>query len=201
LWKGGNKPTHGEPQLSPSARFGASEGNSPRAKQKGARDRLSAAFLTDFADDYEAHGKAVIETVRGQDPIAYMRIAAALLPTKVEVSEDPVTALSDEQLEAYRKEGARPDNARGGEGRPQSNRASSQARPAADAMSGPISKEFLKALADVFEESAERLFAMSATKIRRPMRPSSRRRFQRKSLTTSTPRRRWTGFAMRSARG
>ena len=84
--------------------MGGSEGNSPRAKQKGARDRLSAAFLTDFADDYEAHGKAVIETVRGQDPIAYMRIAAALLPTKVEVSEDPVTTLSDEQLEAYREE-------------------------------------------------------------------------------------------------
>jgi hypothetical protein len=37
------------PNPSPSTRFGASEGNSPRAKQKGARDRLSAAFLDDFA--------------------------------------------------------------------------------------------------------------------------------------------------------
>jgi hypothetical protein len=43
--------------------------------------------------------RLVIETVRGQDPIAYMRIAAALLPTKVEVSEDPITALSAEDLE------------------------------------------------------------------------------------------------------
>ena len=87
------------PNPSPSTRFGAIEGNSPRAKQKGARDRLSAAFLTDFADDYEAHGKAVIETVRGQDPIAYMRIAAALLPTKVEVTEDLMAQFTDEQLE------------------------------------------------------------------------------------------------------
>jgi hypothetical protein len=54
---------------------------------------LSAAFLTDFADDYEAHGKAVIETVRDKDPIAYMRIAAALLPTTVEISEPRLTGL------------------------------------------------------------------------------------------------------------
>src|SRR5277367_5285474 len=93
------------PNPNPSTRFGAvGTGNPSRAKQKGARDRLSAAFLNDFADDYDAHGKAVIETVRGQDPIAYMRIAAALLPTKVEITEDPIAALSDEQLEAYLEE-------------------------------------------------------------------------------------------------
>jgi hypothetical protein len=92
------------PNPSPSTRFGATEGNSPRAKQKGARDRLSAAFLNDFADDYEANGKVVIETVRGRDPVAYMRLAAALLPTKVEIAEDPIAALSDEQLFAYMEE-------------------------------------------------------------------------------------------------
>src|SRR5229473_630554 len=87
----------GNPNPSPATRFSAD--NPGRAKQKGARDRLSAAFLNDFADDYEAHGKAVIETVRGQDPIAYMRIAAALLPTKIEVTEDPMAQFTDEQLE------------------------------------------------------------------------------------------------------
>ena len=91
------------PNPNPATRFGAAgSGNPSRAKQKGARDRLSAAFLNDFADDYDAHGKAVIETVRGQDPIAYMRIAAALLPTKVEITEDPITALSDEDLDHLR---------------------------------------------------------------------------------------------------
>ena len=75
----------GNPNPSPATRFSAD--NPGRAKQKGARDRLSAAFLNDFADDYDAHGKAVIETVRAKDPIAYVRIAAALLPTKVEITE------------------------------------------------------------------------------------------------------------------
>jgi hypothetical protein len=94
------------PNPNPATRFGASggTGNPSRAKQKGARDRLSAAFLNDFADDYDANGKAVIETVRGQDPVAYMRLAAALLPTKVEITESPFDGLSDEQLNAYLEE-------------------------------------------------------------------------------------------------
>ena len=92
----------GNPNPSPATRFSAD--NPGRAKQKGARDRLSAAFLNDFADDYDAHGKAVIETVRAKDPIAYVRIAAALLPTKVEITESPLDGFSDEQLEAYLEE-------------------------------------------------------------------------------------------------
>jgi hypothetical protein len=92
----------GNPNPSPATRFSAD--NPGRAKQKGARDRLSAAFLTDFADDYDAHGKTVIETVRGKDPVAYMRLAAALLPTKVEITKNPLDGLSDEQLDAYLEE-------------------------------------------------------------------------------------------------
>jgi hypothetical protein len=92
----------GNPNPSPATRFSAD--NPGRAKQKGARDRLSAAFLNDFADDYDAHGKAVIETVRGKDPVAYMRLAAALLPTKVEITESPFDGLTDEQLDAYMDE-------------------------------------------------------------------------------------------------
>ncbi len=33
-----------------------------------------------------------------------MRIAAALLPTKVEISESPFDSLTDEQLDAYMEE-------------------------------------------------------------------------------------------------
>jgi hypothetical protein len=92
----------GNPNPSPATRFSAD--NPGRAKQKGARDRLSAAFLTDFADDYELNGRAVIETVRAKDPVAYMRLAAALLPAKVEITENPLDGLSDEQLDAYLEE-------------------------------------------------------------------------------------------------
>ena len=88
----------GNPNPSPATRFSAD--NPGRAKQKGARDRLSAAFLTDFAADYDANGKAVIETVRGQDPVAYMRIAASLLPKQIEITEDNELArFSDDEIE------------------------------------------------------------------------------------------------------
>jgi len=50
------------------------------------------------------NGKAVIETVRAKDPVAYMRLAAALLPTKVEITENPLDGLTDEQLDAYLEE-------------------------------------------------------------------------------------------------
>ena len=92
----------GNPNPSPATRFSAD--NPGRAKQKGARDRLSAAFLNDFADDYDAHGKTVIETVRDKDPIALMRFAAAMLASKVEITESPLDGFSDEQLEAYLEE-------------------------------------------------------------------------------------------------
>ena len=42
--------------------------------------------------------------MRSQDPIAYMRIAAALLPTKVEISDSPLDGITDEQLDAYVEE-------------------------------------------------------------------------------------------------
>jgi hypothetical protein len=89
------------PNPNPSTRFGADGGNTPRAKQKGARDRLSSAFLTDFADDYGEHGKAVIATVREKDPVAYMRMMVTLQASKIEVTENPLDALTDEQVEAY----------------------------------------------------------------------------------------------------
>jgi hypothetical protein len=50
------------PNPSPATRFGADGGaaNPSRRKQKGARDRLSADFLTALADDFAANGKATI---------------------------------------------------------------------------------------------------------------------------------------------
>jgi hypothetical protein len=81
---------------SPATRFGPN--NPGRAKQKGARDRLSATFLTAFADDFEKHGSDVIATVRANDPAAYLRVAASIIPKEFEVKHalDDVT---DDELE------------------------------------------------------------------------------------------------------
>jgi hypothetical protein len=72
------------PNPSPATRFSAD--NPGRAKRNGARDRLSAAFLTTLADDFDAHGKEVVEKVRTEDPATYLRVMAGVLPKELEVS-------------------------------------------------------------------------------------------------------------------
>ena len=62
----GNKPTHG-------------------GRPKGARDRHSRNFLEAFANDFEAHGRSVIEEVRTTKPDVYLRIAADRLPRSAEL--------------------------------------------------------------------------------------------------------------------
>jgi len=69
-----------------------------RAKQKGARDRLSAAFLMALADDFEAHGKDAVVKIREMDPAAYLRVVASLAPKELEISR-PLDGISDEMLD------------------------------------------------------------------------------------------------------
>jgi hypothetical protein len=83
------------PNPSPATRFSAD--NPGRAKRKGARDRLSAAFLTTLADDFDAHGKSVVEKVRTEDPATYLRVMAGVLPKELEVSR-PLDDIADAEL-------------------------------------------------------------------------------------------------------
>lgn len=84
------------PNPSPGTRFGPDRLG--RAKQKGARDRLSATFLKALADDFEAHGKDVVVKVREEDPSAYLRVVASLAPKEMEISR-PMDAISDDMLD------------------------------------------------------------------------------------------------------
>jgi hypothetical protein len=85
----------GNPNPSPATRF--SSANPGRAKQKGDRDRLSAAFLKALADDFETNGAAAIETVRKEDPSTYIRVVAALQPKEIELKA-PLDGMDDSQL-------------------------------------------------------------------------------------------------------
>jgi len=51
---------------------------------------ISAAFLIAFAQDFEAHGESVIQKVREEDPTAYLRIAAMIIPKEVEMPRSPL---------------------------------------------------------------------------------------------------------------
>jgi hypothetical protein len=52
----------------------------PQQRPKGAHNKLGEEFLTQLCDDFEAHGAAVIERVRQEDPATYIRVIASLVP-------------------------------------------------------------------------------------------------------------------------
>ena len=53
-------------------------------RQKGARNKLSHAFLEAFAADFEQHGIEVIKIVRMEKPHEYLKTAAYLMPKTFE---------------------------------------------------------------------------------------------------------------------
>lgn len=86
----------GNPNPSPATRF--KKGSAPTSgRPKGTRDRISSAFLTAFADDFEANGVAAIKKMREEDVSSYVRVAVALQPKEVEIKR-PEDALSDSEL-------------------------------------------------------------------------------------------------------
>lgn len=67
------------------------ESGNPAGRPKGARSKLTEAFLRVMQEDFEEHGEAVVRAVRAEKPADYLRTVAALMPKQVEGSDDPDT--------------------------------------------------------------------------------------------------------------
>lgn len=83
------------------------EVRNPKGRPKGSRNRISEAFLKDFYEDWNKHGRIAIKKARKADPVAYVRIAAGLLPKDFNINmsseaelEKVLEKFDDEQLEA-----------------------------------------------------------------------------------------------------
>ena len=64
------------------------------------RRSFNKDFLLALAADFKKHGAAAIEKVRKQQPAAYMKICALLVPTEMKSEHaGGVKAMSDEQIE------------------------------------------------------------------------------------------------------
>jgi hypothetical protein len=77
----------------------------------GSRCKLSEGFLADLFADWVEHGAAVLDRVRQDDPIAYLRIVAGLCKDyRIEVSrgDDFADAESPEEILARLEERAGP---------------------------------------------------------------------------------------------
>ena len=67
--------------------FEPGESGNPAGRPKGSRNKLSETFLKALADDFEAHGKGVVEKVRTERPHDYLKIVAAVMPKRMEVED------------------------------------------------------------------------------------------------------------------
>lgn len=87
-------------RLSPATEFKPGQSGNPGGYAKGVRNRLNATFLRALADDFDAHGKEAIKNCREQDPAAYVRAVAALLPKEVELKRPLEDMANDELISA-----------------------------------------------------------------------------------------------------
>lgn len=69
-------------------------------RRKGARNRISTALLTAFAEDFEKYGDETVRICRVSRPIEYLKIAASLLPKEFEISDSRLAELDDGELDA-----------------------------------------------------------------------------------------------------
>jgi hypothetical protein len=71
----------------------------PGGKPVGTRNRLQGDFLRALADDFDQHGRAAIIRMREEDPAAYVRLVAQLMPKEFEINR-PLDGLTDDELYA-----------------------------------------------------------------------------------------------------
>lgn len=87
------------PNPSPASRF--KPGQTGNASGRGhTRNRLTTKFLEALTDDFEQHGAEAIAKAREDNPDAYMRIIASLLPKELVVERAPLEGLTDDELAA-----------------------------------------------------------------------------------------------------
>jgi hypothetical protein len=70
-------------------------------RTRGARNKLSVAFLEAFAADFEQHGAEVIKIVRMEKPHEYLKTAAYLMPKEFEITETRLMEIPDHELDAF----------------------------------------------------------------------------------------------------
>lgn len=69
-------------------------------RPKGSRNKLGEDFISALAADFDEHGEETIATVRTEDPAAYLRVIAAIVPKELHVKTDAFDGLSDEDIAA-----------------------------------------------------------------------------------------------------
>jgi hypothetical protein len=97
-------------------------------RQRGVRNKLSHAFLSDLMEEWAEHGKETLRIARVERPVEFAKTIAGLCPREFELEiSSTITQITDDELERfieYCRAAAPGDNARliNGREEPQANR-------------------------------------------------------------------------------
>jgi hypothetical protein len=67
-------------------------------RPKGSRNKLGEAFIEDLYADWQEHGQQALRDCREQNPAAYVKTVANLLPKDINLSVNVAEQLTDEEL-------------------------------------------------------------------------------------------------------
>ena len=83
-----------------SGKFAPGYSGNPGGSLEATRRSFNRDFLLALAADFKKYGAVAIEKVRKQQPAAYMKICALLVPREMQVEHSGgIKAMTDEQIE------------------------------------------------------------------------------------------------------
>jgi hypothetical protein len=84
-----------------NGKFAPGWSGNPGGSLEATRRSFNKDFLLALAADFKKHGAAAIEKVRKQQPAAYMKICALLVPREMQVEHtNRIKQMTDEEIEA-----------------------------------------------------------------------------------------------------
>ena len=92
------------PEGNEATRFKPGRSGNPKGRPRGSRHKISEAFIADLLADYQKHGRQALDRMRKEDPTAYIRMIASLVPKQIDKAPNPLEHFTNEeldQLEAY----------------------------------------------------------------------------------------------------
>jgi len=90
----------GDQQAPPRNRgwFQAGRSGNPAGRTPGSKNRINEDFLRELSDHFAKEGRSAIERMCDEDPAAYVKVVASLLPKDVKISAQPFAEFSDDEL-------------------------------------------------------------------------------------------------------